>query len=71
MELNNGSISTGLISALVIIFGAIIQTLINNPAILQNLMGNYYIAYGALILAVLAALYEILFPRNKNVEKTE
>ena len=57
---DNGKISTGLISGLVIIFGALKQTLINNPSILQSLMGNYYVAYVAIAIAILSAIYEIM-----------
>lgn len=63
---DQGKLSTGIVSVLVIIFGVIIQTLLNNPAILQGLMGNYYLAYGAIVVAVLSAIYEIMNPRNKQ-----
>ena len=60
VDFDNGQISTVLIS----IAGAVLALFIAQPALLQTLMGSYFVQYGAFVLAILAVIYNVLFPRN-------
>ena len=62
MRINNGQLST----ILVTIIGAIFAVVIANPIILQAIMGSTYIQYGAAVLALLIAIYNALYPRNPS-----
>lgn len=57
---DQGKISTYAIS----LFGVILAYIIANPSILEQLMGTYYIQYGAVIITLLTVVYNYLYPRN-------
>jgi hypothetical protein len=59
--IDNGKVSTALIS----IAGVVLAAVIADPSILQAFMGQYYLQYGATVLALLAVCYNVFFPRNK------
>lgn len=63
--MDNGKISTIIATLALIILGAFIS----NPQILSGMMGaELYAQYGALLLAILVAIYNYAYPRNKPVE---
>jgi ABC-type Fe3+-siderophore transport system permease subunit len=61
--MDNGKISTILIT----LAGVLLAAVIANPTILESLMGEYYIRYGAAVLAILIAIYNAYYPRNPSV----
>lgn len=58
--MDNGQIST----ALVTIAGAVLSVIIAQPTILEAFMGQLYIQYGAVVLAIIVTIYNLYFPRN-------
>mgnify|MGYP005850599217 CR=1 len=65
--MDNGKISTILIT----ISGAILAAIIADPTLLQSLMGNYFTQYGAVVLVIIIAIYNAMFPRNIAAEESE
>ena len=62
---DNGRISTFIVTIAVIILGALVA----NPQIIQGLIGDaVYAQYGAFIIAVIAAVYNIAYPRLQQTE---
>lgn len=61
---DNGKLSTILIT----VFGAIVTAVMFTPGaleqIVQALMGNLYVQYGAVVVSVCIVLYNALYPRN-------
>jgi len=60
VEFDNGKIST----ALVTILGVLAAAFIAQPELLQAFMGSMYAQYGAAVLAVLVAIYNLYYPRQ-------
>ena len=64
---NNGKLSTWILSIGLIVFGL----LATNPDYLQALMGqSLYLRYGAVILAIIIAFYNYYYPRLKKIVDT-
>ena len=66
MNIDKGKLSTYLATIAVIVLGVFIA----QPQLLQNLMGNAYTQYGAVIIALAVALFNYLNPRV-NVPEPE
>ena len=60
-KMDNGNISTYIISGAMIIFSAILA----NPSLIQPLMGDYYPRFVAL-LPLLIVIYNAYYPRPIN-----
>lgn len=65
--IDNGKVSTILIT----ITGAILAAVIAQPTLLQPVLGEYYVQYSAIILVVLVAVYNVIYPRNPVNEESE
>jgi hypothetical protein len=66
--MDNGKISTVIITIAVIVLGVFVA----NPSLLQNMVGqDIYAQYGALIIAVLIAIYNYAKPRVNIPEISE
>ncbi len=64
---NNGKISTWLLTIGLIVFGL----LATDPSYLQALMGHsLYLRYGAVLLAIILAFYNYYYPRLKKMADT-
>ncbi len=65
--INNGKLSTWLLTIGLIVFGL----LATDPIYLQALMGqSLYLRYGAVLLAILLAFYNYYYPRLKKMVET-
>lgn len=64
--MNNGKLSTQLLT-IVLIVVAIMGLVASNTDLLQGILGNAYIKYGAFIGFVLLAFYNYYFPRLKKM----
>ena len=58
--IDNGKLST----ILVTLVGVILAVVIAQPAILQAILGNSYAQYGAAVIAILIAIYNAYYPRS-------
>ena len=65
--MDNGNISTALIT----IAGAILAVVIAQPQILEAFMGQFYVQYGAVIIAIMVTIYNLYFPRQPLPEAEE
>lgn len=66
MQIDNVRLSSVLMS----IGGAIMLYIINNPQVLQQLMGNYYLMYGGIAAAIILIIYNVVFAGQEQ-PKTE
>lgn len=60
---DHNKISTAFIS----IVGLVLAYVISNPATLQALMGDYYLQFGAAILAILTVIYNLVYQNGQPV----
>jgi uncharacterized membrane protein YfcA len=67
MAVDNGSISTALITLIVIILGVFVA----DPALVGTILPPDLAKYSAVILAVLVAIYNYLYPRVQTSEPPE
>jgi hypothetical protein len=61
---NNGKLSTGLITIVMPIIVIEVGVLLTNPQILQPLLGNWYGIFLNVALPLIVPLYNYYFPRN-------
>ena len=65
-------ISSIYMSTIGAVAGGIILAILNNPALLQVIMGDYYYGiYGLLLLTVLGVIYNVVFAGNSQEQPTE
>lgn len=65
--IDNGKISTIIIS----LIGALLAYILANPTVLEQLMGNTYLQYGAFVIVLISIVYNALYPRNPTQEIEE